>query len=619
MDTNAGQVELVKDINPEVFEDGSPLDSYPDNLVEFNDKLYFAANDGETGRALFVSDGTTEGTQLVTDVFPENNSQSRFYFSNLDNLTEFDGKLYFTSDNGESGKELFVTDGTAEGTQLVKDINPGEDPYGNNNSSNPDYLTEFNGKLYFSANDGENGEGLFVSDGTAEGTQLLVNIDQGTGDYGSQFDDFSTGNPFEFNDKLYFKGNNGESGEELFVTDGTAEGTQLVKDINPGEDPYGNNNSSTPGNFVEFNDKLYFSANDGENGEGLFVSDGTAEGTQLLVDLNPKGEENGYNYASRLSELVEFDDKLYFAAGDGESRELYVSDGTAEGTQLLVDLSPGENQYGNSYSSDPNDLVEFNGKLYFTANDGEHGTELFVSDGTAEGTQLVADLNPGENSAFDPDGRFATNLTVVGDELFFGADNGETGIELYKLTVDDSTGGTEVSINGTEGSDNLLGSDRSEQIQALSSNDTIDGRGGNDTIDGGDGNDRLISRGGNDNLSGGNGNDNLNSENGDDTLLGVQGNDVLSGGSGNDLLDGGSGDDTLNGGSGNDIFVLRSGDGSDRILDFNLQSDRFGLADGLQFEDLSFTDQNILIGTDVLASLNGINTEQLTSDNFQTI
>jgi ELWxxDGT repeat protein len=617
MDTNLGQIELVKDINPEVFEDGSPLGSYPDNLVEFNDKLYFAANDGETGRALFVSDGTTEGTQLVTDVFPENNSQSRFYFSNLSNLTEFNGKLYFASNNGESGKELFVTDGTAEGTQLVKDIYPGEDNYGNKNSSSPDYLTEFNGKLYFTAQDDANGEELFVSDGTAEGTQLLVNIDQRGGDYGHQFDDFNTRKLFEFNDKLYFKGNNGESGEELFVTDGTAEGTQLVKDIYPGEDNYdGNKNNSAPGNFVEFNDKLFFSANDGKSGEELFVSDGTAEGTQLLVDLNPKGEENGYNYGSRPSELVEFNDKLYFAAYDGESTELYVSDGTAEGTQLL---DPGNDRDGNSQLSYPNDLVEFNGKLYFTADDGEHGQELFVSDGTAEGTQLVADLNPGENSAFSPDSLFATNLTVVGDELFFGADNGETGIELFKLTVDDSTDGTEISIYGTEGSDNLLGGNSSEQIQALSGNDTIDGRGGNDTIDGGDGNDRLISRGGNDNLLGGNGNDTLNSENGDDTLLGVQGNDVLSGGSGNDLLDGQIGNDALNGGDGDDIFVLRADNGSDKILDFNLESDSLGLADGLQFEDLSFADHNILIGTDVLASLNGINTEQLTCDNFQTI
>jgi ELWxxDGT repeat protein len=618
MDTNAGQVELVKDINPEVFEDGSPLDSYPDNLVEFNDKLYFAANDGETGRALFVSDGTTDGTQLVTDVFPENNSQSRFYFSNLDNLTEFNDKLYFAADNGESGKELFVSDGTTEGTQLFKDIYPGEDEYGNKNSSSPDYLTEFNGKLYFTARDDANGEELFVSDGTAEGTQLLVNIDQSQsgGYYSHQFDDFNTRKLFEFNDKLYFKGNNGESGEELFVTDGTAEGTQLVKDINPGEDNYGYQNSSSPGNFVEFNDKLYFSANDGESGEELFVSDGTAEGTQLVKDINPKGEENGYNYGSRPSDLLEFNDKLYFAAYDGESEGLYVSDGTAEGTQLL-DL--GKDQDGNSQVSDPNNLVEFNGKLYFTAYDSVHGEELFVSDGTAEGTQLVADINPGENSAFSSSSLFATNLTVVGDELFFGADNGETGTELFKLTVDDSTDGTEVSINGTDGSDNLLGGNSSEQIQALSGNDTIDGRGGNDTIDGGDGNDRLISRGGNDNLFGGNGNDTLNSENGDDTLLGVQGNDVLSGGSGNDLLDGQIGNDTLDGGNGDDIFVLRSDNGVDKILDFNLESDSLGLTDGLQFEDLSFADHNILIGTDVLASLNGINTEQLTSDNFQTV
>jgi ELWxxDGT repeat protein len=510
MDTKVGQVELVQDINP----DGS---SYPDSLVEFNDQLYFAADDGETGRALFASDGTIEGTQLVKDIFPENNSQSRFYFSKLSNLTEFDDKLYFASDNGESGTELFVSDGTAEGTQLVKDIFPGGDNYGNKNSSSPYYLTESNGKLYFTAQDDASGEELFVSDGTAEGTQLLVNIDQSVGDYGRQFDDFNTRNLLEFNDKLYFKGNNGESGEELFVTDGTAEGTQLVKDIFPGEAENGYNNSSTPGNFVEFNDKLYFSANDGEGGNELFVSDGTAEGTQLLVDLNPEGEENGYNYGSRPSDLVEFNGKLYFAAYDGEDRELYVSDGTAEGTQLL---DPGKD--GNSQLSDPDNLVEFNGKLYFTANDGVHGNELFVSDGTASGTQLVADINPGENSAFEPDSLFASNLTVVGDELFFGADNGKTGTELYKLAADDSSDGISVSVS-------------------------------------------------------------------------------------------------ITGSEGDDLFVLQTGEGFDTIVEFDLESDRLGLADGLQFDDLSFTGNKIMVGEEVLANLDGINTEQLTSDNFDSI
>ena len=395
MDTNLGQVELVKDINP----DGS---SSPDSLVEFKDKLYFAANDGETGRALFVSDGTTEGTQLVKDIYPENNSQSRFYFRNLSNLTEFDDKLQFASDNGGSGKELFVSDGTAEGTQLVKDIYPGEDPYGNKNSS-------------------------------------------------------------------------------------------------------------APSDLVEFKDKFYFAANDGVHGNELFVSDGTAEGTQLLVDL--REETDGNSYGSSPSDLVEFNDKLYFAAYDGESTELYVSDGTAEGTQLLY---PGKDQDGNGHVWDPDNLVEFNDKLYFTADDGEHGIELFVSDGTAEGTQLVADLNPGEG------GSYASNLTVVGDELFFRADNGQTGTELFKLTADDSSDGISASM-------------------------------------------------------------------------------------------------TITGSEGDDLFVLQTGEDSDTILEFDLGSDRFGLADGLQFDDLSFSGNNIFAGEQVLATLEGINTEQLTSCDFQTI
>ena len=510
MDTNLGQVELVKDINP----DGS---SSPDSLVEFNDKLYFAANDGETGRALFVSDGTTEGTQLVKDIYPENNSQSRFYFRNLSNLTEFDGKLYFASDNGESGKELFVSDGTAEGTQLVKDIYPGEDPYGNKNSSAPSDLVEFKDKFYFAANDGVHGNELFVSDGTAEGTQLVKDIYPGelqssTYDYGRQFDDFYTRNLLEFDGKLYFKANDGEHGEELFVSDGTAEGTQLVKDIYPGEDPYGNKNSSAPSDLVEFKDKFYFAANDGVHGNELFVSDGTAEGTQLLVDL--REETDGNSYGSSPSDLVEFNDKLYFAAYDGESTELYVSDGTAEGTQLLY---PGKDQDGNGHVWDPDNLVEFNDKLYFTADDGEHGIELFVSDGTAEGTQLVADLNPGEG------GSYASKLTVVGDELFFSADSSENGAarELFKLTLDDSTDETTVSINSSDDSDSL--------------------------------------------------------------------------------------------------FVLSFDDGCETIADFDLGSDRLGLADGLQFDDLTFVDQTILAGEEVLATLNGINTEQLTCNHFETI
>jgi ELWxxDGT repeat protein len=385
-------------------------------------------------------------------------------------------------------------------------------------------------------------------------------------------------------------------------------------------------------NLVEFNDKLYFTADDGESGRELFVSDGTAEETQLLVDLAPGENKYGPNGSNPI-DLVEFNDKLYFTADDGESgRELFVSDGTAEGTQLLVDLYPGENKYGFSYVSNPIDLVEFNDKLYFTADDGENGRELFVTDGTAEGTQLLVDLYPGENS-YDTYGIYSygsepEELTVVGDELFFRAASGLTGKELFKLTFDDSIDATPIFINGSEGSDNLLGSDRTDYIQALGGQDPVDSHGGDDFIDSSYGDDLLISRTGNDILIGDNGNDTLNGGNGNDTLWGVSGSDVLRGRSGNDhltgnsdydLLDGGIGNDTLDGGYGNDIFVLKAGAGSDVVVDFNLGSDRLGLSKGLQFDDLSFVGQTILAGEEVLVTLDGINTEQLTSSDFKTI
>lgn len=57
----------------------------------------------------------------------------------------------------------------------------------------------------------------------------------------------------------------------------------------------------------------------------------------------------------------------------------------------------------------------------------------------------------------------------------------------------------------------------------------------------------------------------------------------------------------------------------DTITDFDWSGDRFGLADGLQFEDLSFADNNILSGNEVLATLNGFSTDRLSSSNFKGI
>lgn len=681
MNNDLGQVVLVKDINP-IVSDGYDdsffaRSSSPDNLVEFDGKLYFSADDGESGTELFVSDGTAEGTQLVANIRPDlpENSHGRRSGSVPNELVEFNNKLFFSANNGESGFELFVSDGTAEGTQLLADIRPGS-----NYNSFPRYFVELDDKLYFSTK----GNKLFVTDGTTEGTQLVIDIDPGAEDL-SDFDVGYISQPIEFNGKLYFsskKRANKVNENQLWVSDGTTEGTQVLVDLEPGL------KGSSRRNFIEFNDRFYFSNSAGDNDRELWVSDGTAEGTELLVDLNPNPGNFGFSGSDPRNFIV-FDDKLYFTAiAPEKGREIFVSDGTVEGTQLLVDLNPGVD------GSSASDFVEFNGRLYFAADDGENGTELFASDGTAEGTQLVADINSGV------DGSYASDLTVVGNELFFSADNGETGNELFKLTVEDLSSETRIFITGSQDLDNFTGSDRSEVLKAFGGNDTITGGGGNDTLNGGDGddsltgaadndslfggngndtlhsgdgkdtlnggsgNDRLTSFAGNDSLFGANGNDTLHSgdgadtlnggggsdslaagagddilaggknndvlngdsgkdtlsgDNGEDRLFGGADNDSLIGGNGNDFLDGGIGHDTLNGSNGDDLFVLRAGAGRDTIIDFKLNSDRLGLADGLQFESLAFSGSDILSGGEVLASLNGVDTEQLTAVQFREI
>ena len=584
---------LLKDIKPGTNNYGDADSSFPRNLTEFDDRLYFTADDGVNGRELWVSDGTTGGTSLLKDVNSETSDDGSNYSSFTYNLTVSNDRLYFTANDGVNGEELWVSDGTTGGTTLVKDINPGSNADGIGYSSFPYDLTAFGDRLYFAAEDGENGKELWVSDGTTGGTTLVKDINPEVNDFGEAYGSFP-GNLTVLNDRLYFTANDDENGRELWVSDGTTGGTTLVKDINPEVGNYGDAYGSTPGNLTVFNDRLYFTANDGVNGRELWVSDGTSEGTQLLKDIRPGASAYGFAYNSFPGNLTVLNDRLYFTANDGENGdELWISDGTSSGTQLLKDIDPGTNSYGFAYSSSPRYLTAFNDRLYFTANDGETGDELWVTDGTTSGTIRVADINPGEDNYGNVNESYPQNFTVVGDELLFRADNNEVGTELFKLTIDD--GGDD----GKDG-DTLIGGNGKDNLVGGSGDDSLDGSNGNDTLDGGAGDDTLI---------GGNGKDNL---------VGGDGDDSLSGGRGKDTLDGGAGSDTLFGGNGKDLFVLRAESGENTITDFHPGGDRLGLAH-LEFGELSFVGNTIQAEGNLIATLVDIDTESLTADDFTTI
>src|SRR5262249_28948237 len=99
---------------------------------------------------------------------------------------------------------------------------------------------------------------------------------------------------------------------------------------------------------------------------------------------------------------------------------VWKSDGTAAGTVLVKDINPG------SVGSYPGDFINVNGTVYLRAFEGIHGFELWQTDGTAEGTLLVADIWPGEY------GSYPIALTNINGTLFFNADDGIHGRELFE-------------------------------------------------------------------------------------------------------------------------------------------------------------------------------------------
>jgi ELWxxDGT repeat protein len=213
---------------------------------------------------------------------------------------------------------------------------------------------------------------------------------------------------------IFFQPDTAEVGRELWKSDGTKAGTTLVKDILPGPE------TSFPERFAVLGETLFFVANDGVHGKELWTSDGSAGGTRLVKDVLTR-ELSQHALGLGPLRLTASGDKVFFQADDGvHGEELWVSDGTEVGTRLVRDIYPGERD------SSPDQLFDWNGSLYFAARDGEHGEELWKSDGTEAGTVLVRDIFPGSRSSF-PHG-----LAVVGDTLFFEAEDGEHGAELHK-------------------------------------------------------------------------------------------------------------------------------------------------------------------------------------------
>ncbi len=422
---------------PELIQLDTETDSFPADFIEIDGTVFFIAEQEERGLELWKTDGTPGATQLVRDIFEGPDS------SNPQSLIELNGKLFFSADDGINGRELWMSDGTESGTVMVKNINEGDDY----DSSNPSYLLNANGKLFFAADDGENGIELWMSDGTTAGTVIVKDIAPGESAYGDYPNSSVPSRLTNVDGTLFFAANDGMNGQELWKSDGTESGTVMVRDINPGEGyqyPYGYGAfQSLPKELTNVNGTLFFVAT-AEDGEELWMSDGTREGTMMVENLHEGSFSNEYGtypYSSYPSSLTTVGGTLYFSALSAETGfELWKYEGAESGIELVRDIAPGDE--GSLY--DPV-MVASNGFLYFTADDDDSGNELWRTDGTEAGTMLIRDIDDG------PAGSDPLSLADVNGIVYFSAGTSATGIELWQ--TDGSMDGTFEVADLHEGED----------------------------------------------------------------------------------------------------------------------------------------------------------------------
>jgi ELWxxDGT repeat protein len=349
--------------------------SYPSNFIKLNGLLYFTADDNVHGTELWKTDGTMQGTQMVKDMVEGAGS------IHISDIEVFKDTLFFVA--YRDGKDYLCKlkdDNLIEIIGLVGITS----------------LFACGNHLFFILDYPNNA--LWVSDGTSAGTIALKTFD-------------ICNNFTNMNGKLFFTASEPDQGDaELWSSDGTPSGTSLVKDIGVGY-------PSEPDHLINFNNEVYFTAYTNESGRELWQSDGTEENTLQVADIIPGAQSAIHN-----ANFYVWNNSLFFCANDGiNGFELWKTNGSESGTGMLKDINPG------SESSFPSQMASTESAVYFQAYDPEHGSELWKTIGTTSGNELVTDILPGILSSTP------TNIVTNANEIFLFAETVDDGRQIWKI------------------------------------------------------------------------------------------------------------------------------------------------------------------------------------------
>jgi len=370
------------------------------------DRVYFIATD-ETSltAAMWRTDGTTAGTEQIFVTGAVSASGGRPL-----ELTSFGDGILFSARAAASGREPWISDGTAAGTEPLGDLASGSE------GSDPRHFTALGDSALFSAWSPSTGRELFVTDGSAPGTELLLDILPGAASS-------DPGDLVRLGSAVLFRACDASTGCELWRSDGTALGTARLKDIVPGIE------GSFPEKLVASGGRVFFRASTPDSGTELWLTDGTSPGTLLVAEI-------AAGPASSLPQDLEADaDRVFFIADDGtHGLEVWSSDGTPGGTSMPVDLATGSSSTV-SYASDDYHALHA-GNFYFSTYMVTGFDQLWKTDGTALGTVLVKD-----SMEYDPFGGAGFQwMSSGGTFLWFGVYEPDGNWEPYR--TDGTPGGT---------------------------------------------------------------------------------------------------------------------------------------------------------------------------------
>jgi ELWxxDGT repeat protein len=241
--------------------------------------------------------------------------------------------------------------------------------------------------------------------------------------------------------RVLFHADDGLQGEEWWITDGTAQGTRLVLDIEPGA------GGSAPHGLRRVGDHVVFLARTTEFGDELWTSDGTAAGTRLLIDLYPGfGSGIAFSFASGIrSPLLDANATHALFRGSPDpfgidaGCPIFITDGTPQGTHCAQDRSLPVPLFAHAPASEAR-FTE-SGDIALFSHTSASGEEFRVLHQGREVELVSADLQPGGSSSG------GQRLIVDGDVVWFGANDGLSGFELYRA---DLSGLTRVFEDGFE-------------------------------------------------------------------------------------------------------------------------------------------------------------------------